>query len=95
MAIINVSPSDLRALSDAYRQEADEMRVRAVRLSRKTDPLLHDWAGSASSSFRTLAQNVETGQRDLIDTLEKMAGILANAADAFESIDSNISSALE
>jgi len=95
MAKLNIEPNQLRALSHAYKQEADELRNRSYRLAAQTAPLLHDWVGSASSSFQTLTHNVDSRQRELISTLEKMAQILASAADAFDSEDQNISSAFD
>jgi WXG100 family type VII secretion target len=95
MAKLNLSADQLRAMSSAYRQEADELRVRMVRLARRTDPLRDDWVGSASATFQTLGQSVESHQAQLVATLEDMAAALASAAAAYESADANISSAFE
>ena len=95
MARVNVSPEQLRELSAAYQQAADELRSRASLLSTPTESLLLDWVGSASSAFQTLARDVDSSQYELISTLEKMARTLANAAQAFESADQNISSAFQ
>ncbi|MDQ7806266.1 WXG100 family type VII secretion target [Amycolatopsis sp. A133] len=94
MAGFNVQPDQLRALSRAYEAQADTLRAQFYNLASQTEPMLNEWAGAASSSFRGLAQNINTRQRELIESLDKMASILANAADAFESVDRNISSAL-
>jgi len=94
MAGFNVQPGQLRALSRAYEVQANELRAQLDKLASQTEPMLNEWAGAASSSFRVAAQNINTRQRELIESLDTMASILANAAHAFESADSNISSAL-
>jgi WXG100 family type VII secretion target len=95
MGIINVSADDLRTLSILYQQEAQELRTRADQLLERTEPLVRDWIGASSSAFQATARDVDSRQRELISTLEKMAQFLASAADAFESLNDNISSAFQ
>ncbi len=92
---ISVNADQLRSLSSAYRDAAQDIRDRSSQLAGQTDGLLHDWIGSGSSAFQSLAQSVDARQHELVDTMEKMADVLLNAAQAFDSADNNISSALE
>src|SRR4051794_28892241 len=95
MARYEVSPDQLRMLSDRYRREAHELQERLGRLSGETAALRADWVGGGASTFQSLVQSVDSNQKRLILTLEEMAHILARAASAYESADSNISSAFD
>lgn len=95
MARIEVDIDELRQLSAMYAREAAELQSRVHILAGKTEPLLVNWVGGTAPSFRMLAASVRSRQEALAATYKEMADALRSAANAYESIDSNISSAFD
>lgn len=95
MASVNVSPEELRQLSLAYAQTADQLRARLAQLNAQSVLLRLEWVGSSSSVFQHLNAQLETSRRQLLEALDGMAKALAAASKAYESADSAISSAFE
>lgn len=92
MSRLSISPDELRSLSAGYKHRAYILESESRALP--AEVLLGKWEGSGSSAFRERLTEVKRMERELIESYHLIAKMLDHAADAYNSMNANISRAL-
>lgn len=96
MADIKVTSTELRTTAGNLSTGCEDINSLLGELKSKVDDLVsNDWTGAASESFESLYATWQTSGEQLTEALLQISGALEQSAQAYEDVESQISTGLQ
>ncbi|HDA7567038.1 TPA: WXG100 family type VII secretion effector EsxA [Staphylococcus aureus] len=91
MAMIKMSPEEIRAKSQSYGQDSDQIRQILSDLTRAQGEIAANWEGQAFSRFEEQFQQLSPKVEKFAQLLEEIKQQLNSTADAVQEQDQQLS----
>ena len=90
MALIQVTPEELRAQGSQFKQHADEIRQIVAKLDQMKNQLIDEWKGSTSNAFMNQYDSLHPQMAQFYTVVGEIGDQVNNIATTVENTDNDI-----